>query len=296
MAVTDAEMTSTTEAAFLPEIWSQKTADAAQFKRVVADTVDTSLEDEVSMGRIVHRPHRSNLQTQAKTEGISNTVLFQAITQTNQDFTISTQEYAAWLENEVVRAQERPDYLKAVTTRAGYALERGVEVALTARFDGFSQTVGTDNVEWTLANLLAGWTFLENAGAPEDDRFFISSPGGIAGMKKITELTSSDFAFQEGLKRATIGEFMGIPVIQSQLLEAGAAGKESAMYHRSALVLIRQIMPTTRRQYLIRNLAEGVVIFDLYTTAENEQPAETPVADSTESTLGDTFGVFFLGV
>lgn len=290
--VSDAEMTSTTEAAFLPEIWSRKTADAAMFKRVVADTVDVSLEDEMSMGRIIHRPHRSNLTTQSKTEGVGNTVVFEAITQTNQDFTVSTQEYAAWLENEVVRAQEDPVYMGKLTQKAGYALERGIEVTLTGRFDGFSQTVGTDNVEWTLDQLLRAWQYLEDAGAPTDDRFFVSSPAGIAGMKKITELTSSDFAFQEGLKRATIGEFMGVPVVQSQLLEAGSAGKESAMYHRSALVLIRQVMPTTRRQYLIRNLAEGIVIFDLYTTAENEQPAETPGSES----LSDTFGVFLLGV
>lgn len=289
--VADAEMTSTTEAAFLPEIWSQKTADAAQFKAVVTETVDKSLEDEVSMGRVIHRPHRSNLTTQAKTEGVSNTVVFEAITQTNQDFTISTQEYAAWLENEVVKAQEDPKYLKAVTTRAGYALERGVEVTLTGRFDGFSQTVGVDNVEWTLDQLLRAWQYLEDAGAPDDDRFAVVSPAGAAGIKKLPELTSRDFGYEDGLKAAAIGDFMGIPVLRSQLLEAGAAGKESAFYHRSALVLIRQVQPTTKRQYLIRNLAEGVVIFDLYTTAENEQPAETPGSES----LGDTFGVFLLG-
>lgn len=78
-AVTDAEMTSSTEGAFLPEVWSQKTADAAQFKAMVTETVDKSLEDEVQMGRIVHRPHRSNLTTQSKTEGVSNTVVFEAI-------------------------------------------------------------------------------------------------------------------------------------------------------------------------------------------------------------------------
>ena len=190
-----------------------------------------------------------------------------------------------------MRAQEDPVYLGAQTQKAGYALERGVEVTLTGRFDGFSQTVGVDNVEWTLDNLLRGWQYLEDAGAPEDDRFFIVSPAGAAGMKKLPEVTSRDFGFTQGLKQAAIGEFMGIPVLRSQLLESGSAGKESAMYHRSALVLIRQVMPTTKKQYLIRNLAEGIVIFDLYTTAENEQPAETPGSES----LSDTFGVFFLG-
>ena len=290
--VADAELTSTTEAAFLPEIWSRKTADAAQFKAVVSETVDKSLEDEVSMGRIVHRPHRSNLTTQSKTEGVGNTVVFEAITQTNQDFTISTMEYAAWLENEVVRAQEDPVYMGTLTERAGYALERGIEVTLTARFSGFSQTVGTDNVEWTLDQLLRAWQYLEDAGAPEDDRFLVISPAAAAGMKKITELTSRDFGYEDGLKSASQGDFMGVSVLRSQLLAAGSAGKKSAMYHRSALVLIRQMMPTTRKQYLIRNLAEGIVIFDLYTTAENEQPAETPGSES----LGDSFGVYLLGV
>lgn len=285
-------MTSTTEAAFLPEIWSRQTADAVQFKAVVADLVDSSLEDEMTMGRIIHRPHRSNLTTQSKTEGVGNTINFEAITQTNQDFTVSTQEYAAWLENEVVRAQEDPAYLAKVTDRAGYALIRGIEVTLTARFSGYSQTVGTDNVEWTLDQLLRGWQYLEDAGAPEEDRAFVISPAAAAGMKKLPEITNRDFGFTDGLKAATIGDFMGIPVIRSQLLAAGSAGKKSAMFHRSAEVLIRQVMPTTRQQYLIRNLAEGIVIFDLYTTAENEQPAETPGSES----LGDSMGVYFLGV
>ena len=289
--VSDTEMTSTTEAAFIPDIWSRKTADAAMFKAVVTERVDRTLEDEVSMGRVVHRPHRSNLTTQSKSEGVSNTVLFEAITQTNQDFTISTQEYAAWLENEVVRAQEDPVYMGKLTDRAGYALQRGVEVTLTGRFDGFSQTVGVDNVEWTLDNLLRAWQYLEDAGAPTDNRSLFVSPAGGAGMKKLPELTSSDFGFQRGLKDAAIGDFMGMPVLRSQLLESGTAGKESAMLHESALVLIRQKMPTTKRQYLIRNLAEGIVIFDLYTTAENEQPAETPGSES----LSDTFAVFLLG-
>src|SRR3990167_3744608 len=185
--VSDTEMTSTTEAAFLPDIWSRKTADAAMFKAVVTETVDVSLENEVSMGRVVHRPHRSNFTTQSKSEGVSNTVIFEAITQTNQDFTISTQEYAAWLENEVVKAQEDPVYLGAQTKRAGYALQRGVEVTLTGRFDGFSQTVGVDNVDWTLDNLLRGRQYMEDGGAPEDDRFFVVSPAGAAGMKKLPE-------------------------------------------------------------------------------------------------------------
>ena len=77
--VSDAEVTSTTDAAFMPDIWSRKTADAAQFKAVVTETVDKSLESQVSMGRVVHRPHRSNLTTQSKSEGVSNTVLFEAI-------------------------------------------------------------------------------------------------------------------------------------------------------------------------------------------------------------------------
>ena len=115
MAVASAEMTSTTQGAFLPTIWSDATRDAIEFMEVLSKLVNTSYEDEMSIGRTLQIPLRANFYTQSKTEGITNTVNFQAQTGTTgsgtnyQSITVSTMQYAAALLNEVVKAQSKYD-------------------------------------------------------------------------------------------------------------------------------------------------------------------------------------------
>ena len=87
MPLTTLEITSTTHAAFLPDVWAYDTQDAVEFKEVLSMLVNSSHEAEMSMGRILHIPHRSNMATQTKTEGITAQIVYHAITQANQQLT-----------------------------------------------------------------------------------------------------------------------------------------------------------------------------------------------------------------
>ena len=302
MAVTTLEITSTTHAAFLPEVWADDTQDAIEFKEVLSKLVNTSYEDEMSMGRVLHIPHRSNMATQTKTEGISNTVVFNVITQTNQDITVSTYEYAACLLNAVVQAQSKYNDRAALSGKMGYALMRGMEVTIAALFQNFSQVTGAYGADVDDSVVRRSWQYLADGGFYEDAAWAFS-PGAAQGLFGQDRFSSKDYqSTSAAIERATLPQLYNHPAFVSNLLRSPASGQhDNALLHKSAAILIRQVKPTPKTQYRIEYNADAMLMFDLYAAALAEQPTETPTtasggAGSSEAeALGNSGAVWIKG-
>lgn len=303
MVLTTLEITSTTHAAFLPEVWSDDTQDAVEFKEVLPKLCNTSFEDEMSVGRILHIPHRSNMATQTKTEGISNTVVFNTITQTNQDITVSTYEYAACLLNAVVQAQSKYNDRAALAGKMGYALVRGMEVSIAALPQNFSQTTGAYGGDADESVLRRAWQYLADAGF-YDDASWVFSPGAAQSIFGQERFVSRDFqsGAKSALETAQLPNLFSHPAYVSNLLRSPAANQhDNTLFHRSAVILVRQVKPTPKTQYRIEYNADAMLMFDLYAVAEAEQPSETPTtasagAGSSElEALGDSGAVWIKG-
>lgn len=303
MPLTTLEITSTTHAAFLPEVWSDDTQDAIEFKEVLTALVNTSFEDEMSVGRILHIPHRSNMFTQTKTEGITSTIVFNTITQTNQDITVSTYEYAACLLNAVVQAQSKYNDRAALAGKMGYALVRGMEVTVANLFQNLSQVVGTYGGDTDDSVLRRAWQYLADGGF-YDDASWVFSPGAAQSIFGQDRFVSRDFqsADKKAIETAKLPNLYSYPAYVSNLLRSPASGQhDNALIHKTAEILIRQVKPTPKTQYRIEYNADAMLMFDLYAAAEAEQPSETPTnasggAGSSEAeALGDSGGVFIKG-
>ena len=218
MVVTTLEITSTTHAAFLPDVWADDTQDAVEFKEVLSKLVNTSFEDEMSIGRILHIPHRSNMATQTKTEGITNTIVFNTITQTNQDITVSTYEYAACLLNAVVQAQSKYNDRAALAGKMGYALVRGMEVTVAALFQTLSQTVGAYGNDTDDSVVRRAWQFLSDGGF-EEDSAWIFSPGAVQSRFGQDRFTNRDFqSGKSAVETAKLPDLYSYPAYKSNLL------------------------------------------------------------------------------
>ncbi len=305
MVTTTLEITSTTHAAFLPEVWADDTQDAIEFKEVLSALVNTSYENEMSMGRILHIPHRSNMATQTKTEGIANTIVFNVITQTNQDITVSTYEYAACLLNAVVQAQSKYNDRAALSGKMGYALMRGMEVTIAALFQNHSQVTGAYGNDIDDSTVRRSWQYLADAGFYEDASW-VFSPGAAQGLFGQDRFSNRDYQGGAGaspaIERAKLPQLYNHPAFVSNLLRSPASGQhDNALIHKSANILIRQVKPTPKTQYRIEYNADAMLMFDLYAAAEAEQPSETPTtasggAGSSEAeALGDSGAVLIKG-
>lgn len=287
--VTDREMTSTTHREFLPTVWADDTRDAIEFEEVLSQLVDTHFEAQLTVGRTISIPLRANLNTQTKTEGVSNTITFQTVpgaaSDTNiQNITVSTYQYAAQLLNAVVAAQSNYDERQRIAHSMGYALMRGIEVSISALFASFSQITGTLGADLDDAILRRSWQYLRDAGITTGANW-IFGPAAVASLFGNDKFTSKDFITgKSAIESAELPPLFSYPVFVSNLLNAPAGGQtQCALMHREAVILLRQIKPTVRESYLIRNNADGLLAFDLYNTSEAVWVAEAPAGDSDPS-------------
>ena len=282
MPLTTLEITSTTHAAFLPDVWADDTQDAVEFKEVLSMLVNSSHEAEMSMGRILHIPHRSNMFAQTKTEGIGTTIVYNVITQTDQSITVSTYEYAACLLNAVVQAQSKYNDRKALADKMGYALVRGMEVSISALFQFFSQGVGNYGGSTDDSIIRNAWRLLADAGFVADSSnvdvscAWVFSPGAEETLFGQDRFVSREFqSGKSAIETARLPSLYGIPTYRSNLLRSPSAGQhDNAVFDKSAVILIRQVKPTPKTQYRIEYNADAFLIYDLYVAAEAEQPQE----------------------
>lgn len=286
MPVVDSSITTTTATSFIPQIWSDGVIDAVEFAAVIQKRVNRSFEKELTVGNTLNVPRLSNLTTQTKASGVSNTINFEAITESLQVITVSTHEYAAFLLEQVVNVQANENLRSDYEKKIGYALTRGREVTLANLFTTFTANalIGTLGVELSADDYLSGWTAMANAGLletspdPGEDFSIFLSPAGYAAALKVDIFTNSLYNKEgDAVQRAHIGDIYGFPVYISNLLRSPAAGQhDSFMMYREALALIVQEEVPVTSQYLIRNLADGVVGWNLYGQTKVSFPPETP--------------------
>lgn len=74
MAVTDSSITTTTATNFIPQIWSTEALESVEFAAGIQKRVLTEWKDEMSVGSVFNIPRVSNLTTQSKSSGVSNTI------------------------------------------------------------------------------------------------------------------------------------------------------------------------------------------------------------------------------
>ncbi len=279
---TELDTSAATNAEMVPEIWASDTRDAIEYKEIVTKLVNTTYESQMRIGDIFHIPLRANLTTQSKSEGISNTITFEAINEAEQTVTVSTFEYAAQLLGNVLAIQSNYDERQRITHAIGYALVRGIEVTITALFQTFSQIVGTLGADIDDGILRRAWQYLADS-AVDSDANWVFGPAAVASLFGNDKFTSKDFVSgQSAIETAKLPTLYSYPSYVSNLLRNPATGQtDCALFHREAIILIRQLLPTIKQQYLIRNDADGILGVDLYTADEANWVAETPGSNST---------------
>ncbi len=286
----DYEITPTVAAVFIPEHWAKKAQLAARKGQVLAGTMDTQYEAEMSSGRIIHIAHVLNLAVTAKSDNV--VVIPDVNTPTNQDITVSTYVYSSFNVQSVTDIQNEYGLMELYAGQIGYALQGAVEASAAGLPDDLStNTVGTLGIELTMDDWESAWTKLQVAHAPLENRFAWLSSAAISALRKLGTPINRDYtaANTNALDNATMGKFLGADIVESQYLEAPATGQHECSFHqKQQYILIRQKAPTIERERLLGDLSTLTVGWELYTVAEREIITEAAGAES----LNDSWGVW----
>lgn len=269
----------TTQAVFIPELWSDEIRAAYEKKLVMAGLVK-KLGMVGKRGDTIHIPAPTRGEAHAK--AAKQAVTVQANTEGEVQVLIDKHfEYSKLIED-ITDVQALTSMRGFYTEDAGYSLARKVDHHLLE----LGKSIGDQTNDWvgtgsyytdatngltayaldtvTTADVTTDASFralikkMDDNDVPFDERYFVVPPSLRSTMMGIDRYMSSDFVDGRGVQNGKIGNIYGIDIYVSthtQLVEAAAdnaAGgdiKAATLFHREAFILAEQQNIRSQTQY-----------------------------------------------
>ena len=266
-------ITTTTAANFIPELWSAEVKRAVESNLVMAKLVMWDYEGEIqSKGDTVHVADISNLTVGNK--AASTDVSYETITEDKTSITIDKHKYAAFKLEDIVEVQSNVNLLNEYSNKIGYALGKAVDTDLLALYVALSQSCGADNTAITNDTFLTAIQYLDLADAPETNRSGVFSAGQKANFLNVDEFVRYDANGIGGqsnpIIRGNFGQLYGVDIyFTTNVTTVGSpAGDHNLVFHKEAFALAMQRDIRMQSQYDIDALATKVVGDMLYGVKE----------------------------
>lgn len=290
MALGSNQVTVTTAATFIPEIWSDEIV-AAYKKNLVAANLFKKMSFEGKKGDVVHIP--SPTRGSATLKSANSQVTLIAATETEVTVSIDKHyEYSRVIED-IVEAQALSSLRRFYTDDAGYALGKQVDASLIQlgrTFNGGSgvtyggayiggdgttaYTSGSSNASaLTDAAIRRTIQRLDDNDVPMDGRFFLIPPSSRNTLMGLSRYTEQAFVGEAGgnntIRNGEIGNLYGIPVFVSSNCDTATGGARIAlMGHKDAAVLVEQVGVRSQTQYKQEYLGTLYTADTLYGVSE----------------------------
>ena len=275
MALGTNNVTTTTAATFIPEIWSDEIV-ATYKKNLVLANLIKKMSFKGKKGDSVHIP--APIRGSASVKAASTQVTLIAGTELEVVATIDQHyEYSRLIED-IVEAQALASLRNFYTEDAGYALARQVDTSLiqlgrgvqggngTAAYNaGFSGADGTTAYVAAANTGLGALTDaairrsiqrLDDNDVPMDGRFLLVPPSTRNTLMGIARFTEQAFVGEQGsantIRNGEIGNVYGVPVFVTSNAESTTgttAAKACLMGHKDFAVFIEQMGVRSQTQY-----------------------------------------------
>lgn len=268
MALGTDQMTITTGDKFIPEVWSKETQRATQASLVLANLVKRFDSDVADAGDTLHVPKVSNLTAYAKSANTQ--VTLNAPTETEFTMSINRHFETSYLVEDRLKEQAKYNILQEYTSKAGYSIGQKIDADIAGLYSSATQSVGNSTTDVTDANIVRAIQFLDDADAPQSDRYFVIKPAALAAMRAIDKFSRFDslgispsVVVNGGLasgnsviKRIGPNGFVGtvynleVYMTTNLVEEAGTSDVvHNLVFHKEALALGMQLKPRTQFQY-----------------------------------------------
>jgi N4-gp56 family major capsid protein len=272
-------VTVTSAANFIPEIWSDEII-AAYKKNLVLANLVMKMNFKGKKGDTVHIP--APVRGSASAKGATNAVTLIVNNESEVQVSINKHyEYSRLIED-IVEAQALNSLRNFYTGDAGYALAKQVDtdlVQLGRSFNG--ATVGTDDYATSASSTKAyiggdGTTVynssssnasaltdaairrtiqrLDDNDTPMDGRFFLIPPSSRNTLMGLARYTEQAFVGNgDAIRNGEIGNLYGIPVFVSSNADTAYGNTQTdriaLMGHKEAMVLVEQQAVRAQTQY-----------------------------------------------
>lgn len=268
MALGSDQMTITTGDIFLPQVWSKETQRAVEATLVLANLVKRFDSEVADGGDTLTVPKISNFTAYAK--AANTAVTLNAPTESYFTLTLNRHYEASYLIEDRLKTQSKYNLLTEYSGKAGYAIAAKIDSDLAGLYSGLSQSVGNATTDVTDANICRAIQYLDDADAPQTERYFVFKPAALAAMRQIAKFSQYDalgiapsVVTAGGLangstvvKRIAPNGFVGVAYCLQCYMstnlteEAGTSDTvHNLVFQKEAFALGLQLKPRTQFQY-----------------------------------------------
>ena len=262
-----AEVTLTTAANFIPEMWSNAVLDYAERSFQLRNQV-TDLSSLVSSGGdTIHVPKVTEETGASLSSG--SAVTYGANTDGKVSLSIDQHAYEAKRIGDVVKVQENADLFNMYAKSMGYAIAKYVEnyiaVSVLQAGTGNDVTLSADNTFTTALLRSALQKFLDAGHSYTDgDAFLYCSPASYMSALSLQDFYDASRRGDEQNPNVSgaIGQIYGVPTyVSTDWDDDGGTGDETAtLFKREAVYFAQQIAPRVQSSYDIDYLSTSVVV------------------------------------
>lgn len=239
----DAYHTSTTDALFIPEVWSKEVMLARESVLVLANLVRRFDVEVASYGDILHVPLVTNISAGniSTSTGVIDSVVN---TDSNVDITIDKWKGTVINVLDIVNAQSKYDIFGIMTKKIAYSLGVIIEQDLAILAASLSQTYGTFNTALTDANFRSAVQALDDSRTPMSDRHLLIKPAVKNTLLSLDRFVRYDaIAYGKGespILKGNVGEIYGVAVHVSPETYKTSNDTSNMMFHRDCFGLAIQ--------------------------------------------------------
>ena len=277
----DGNVTITTAASFIPEMWRDAILDYAERKFQLRNQVLDFSSMLAGGGDILNIPKVTEETAASKSAGT-------AVTYTNNtdgviQLAVDQHHYEAKRIEDIVRVQESADLFNAYAQSMGYALAKKVENYLALLVQGATGndvSLSSDNT-FTTALIRSGLQKLLDAGHDYTDgeHYFYCSPAAYMSLLSLGDFTEAQKRgdAENPLASGRIINAYGLEVYAStDWDDDGGSGDETAtIFNKNSVYFAQQLAPRVQSSYDIDHLATSVVADVLFGAALSHAASST---------------------
>lgn len=285
--------TLTTNAVFIPELWSDDVI-AAYKKNLVMGNLVTKINHVGKKGDTIHIPKPGRGTANAK--GPEAVVTLNTDTATEITISIDQHyEYSRLIED-IAGVQSIDSFRAFYTNDAGYALAKNVDDRLWAQLETLQgggaigtgtwtgAVIGSDGVTaytdatpngapLTDAGIRKMIQTLDDADVPQTERVLVIPPVERNTLMGIARFTEEAFVGEAGpgntIRNGMIGDLYGIQVfVSSNSPTMAAATRAGVLLHKDAIVFVEQMAVRSQTQYKQEFLADLFTADTIYGSGE----------------------------
>lgn len=272
MALGSAQMTITTAANFIPELWGPQVILATEARLVLVPlTWDWSRPGQTK-GDTIRIPNVSNLTVNAKSA--NSQVTLNAPTEQMVTLTINRHDEVSFLLEDITKTQADFNLMDLYTKKSGYGIGNQRDARISTLFSGLSQIVGSAGVDIGDQQVRDAIELLDIGDVPDEERALVVHPTQKNALWGIEKYFRADIR-GDGASPVVNGKFgniYGISTYVTTNLGTSAGARLNALFHKETFGTVGQLGPRTQSDYILEFLGWLVVSDCVYGEIEARDP------------------------